>query len=346
MSYIYILCHSSAYKVGETEYVKIGSTKYLNARLRQYKTYYPQRPKTLKCLSLLNYDCYQLDEEMKEEFSTVRCFEDGGTEYYNIEAIPHILSYIKSKGIKYEEVEAKDEVDDCKIKELAEEDVVKRRRKPRNYQKPIIRELDNYFNKDDKGILQMPCGSGKTLVSLFFFKKYKKILFLVPSLQLIRQAYQTFYQESDFDILCISSDKDSEGDEEEIKRFIDSRDKYIVISTYQSSHKVKEQEFDICIYDEAHHTAGSGKRREEGAFKLMLNSKKIKKKLFMTATLRICNSNEKDDDLTIYSMNDTNIYGSLIYKLDIRQAIKEKALCDYKIIVLEERFSIPSSLIY
>ncbi len=63
----------------------------------------------------------------------------------------------------------------------------------------------------------------------------------------------------------------------------------------------------------------------------------IKKRLFMTATERLVKPWIKDrfeqEEVTIFSMDDENIYGPVFYKFTFGEAIKQKIISDYKIVV-------------
>ena len=49
--------------------VKIGSSKYLPARYYNYTTYTPKKTNILRFYHLHNYDCYQLDNDLKYVFN-------------------------------------------------------------------------------------------------------------------------------------------------------------------------------------------------------------------------------------------------------------------------------------
>jgi predicted helicase len=66
--------------------------------------------------------------------------------------------------------------------------------KPREHQREAIRDMLKGFTKSDRGQLIMACGTGKTLTSLFIREKLdaERVLFLVPSLSLLKQTMQVW----------------------------------------------------------------------------------------------------------------------------------------------------------
>lgn len=99
---IYVLSHLSAYICDNRHTVKIGSSQNLPARIKNYKTYYPTPIKVECYLYIHDYDCYQLDDDIKRDCNIYRkhCI-DGGTEYYNI-SVAQLLQYIDNRGIVYD----------------------------------------------------------------------------------------------------------------------------------------------------------------------------------------------------------------------------------------------------
>ena len=200
-----------------------------------------------------------------------------------------------------------------------------------------------YFNKKDKGIWNLFCRYGKTMLSSLFchYKtKYRKILVLVPSLYLVNQTYNTWIKYWDKKIIKRVSCEEGLSNDEEILNFYNDNDDCIIISTYHSSEKLINYNFDICIYDEAHRTAGEKfdeKNNEDNdtpkikLFKLLLESSNIKQKLFLTATKKIYNNDEDN----IYCMDDENIYGKTIASVSAIGAKKLNRICPYKIMTIK-----------
>ena len=124
----------------------------------------------------------------------------------------------------------------------------------------------------------------------------------------------------------------------------------VIFSTYQSiaviskAQKLGLPEFDLVICDEAHRTTGVEQtelsQKEASAFVAVhdVDFLKAKKRLYMTATPRIYDDaskgKAKDLDIQIYSMDDPEVYGAELHRLDFSKAIDDGLLCDYKVLVL------------
>lgn len=239
---------------------------------------------------------------------------------------------------------------------------------PRPYQQEIIKDVVEGFENSERGKFIAACGIGKTLVSLWISEamKSQKVLFLAPSLALIKQTLEEWAQQTSvfFEYLCICSDetvsKDLEDygditiaemdvpvstDISQIVAFLnnDTVNKQIIFCTYQSlkvlSDSLKgnpEIAFDIAIFDEAHRTAGANL---SGMFNLGLDDDNIKcrKRLFMTATERMLMprviDKAEEENRIVFSMNDTDIYGEVFHRLSFGQAIQQGIISDYRIVV-------------
>jgi superfamily II DNA or RNA helicase/effector-binding domain-containing protein len=221
--------------------------------------------------------------------------------------------------------------------------------KPRDYQHVIIKKCLEHFKTNDRGYLEMICGSGKTLTSFWINAEMcnKITLVLVPSLYLLSQFYKDWnYMGLDINFILVGSDADvneieyhTNGiilttDPEIIKSKI--KNMTVIISTYQSSNKViialAGKNIDFCIFDEAHKTVGQVDKQ----FSLLLSdSIKIKKRLFMTATPKIYDSQNIDNmDDNILSMDNEAYYGKQIYVYNAGTAIKDGFLVDYNIVMM------------
>ena len=124
----------------------------------------------------------------------------------------------------------------------------------------------------------------------------------------------------------------------------------VVFSTYQSIdvlHWAQQEHdlpaFDLIVCDEAHRTTGAVfDGIDESHFVRIHNAEYIRgtKRLYMTATPRIygdvakAKAEQKDSDLTLCSMDDTQLYGHELYVLSFSEAVQRDLLVDYKVIVL------------
>ena len=236
----------------------------------------------------------------------------------------------------------------------------------RNHQKLAIKNVYEGFKTENKGQLIMACGTGKTLTCYWIHQKLNssKTLILVPSLNLLSQTIREWYKASpvEFKSLSVCSDpstiKNIKEDDilvdpselpysttwelNEIKEFLKTNKNYVIFATYQSSwliakvqEKLKTHIFDLSIADEAHKCTGSFDKE----FSIILDDNKIKskKKLFTTATPKVFSSNIKKQaeikSIELVDMNDYKIFGKKFYNYSFSQAIKNKQLADYRIVL-------------
>jgi predicted helicase len=238
---------------------------------------------------------------------------------------------------------------------------------PFKFQRKMIYNTLKGFKENDRGKLIAACGTGKTLTSLWIMEAMRAntILFMAPSLALIKQTLEAWSEQSKepFVYLCVCSDKTvsdeiDDGDIhaqdmgvpvttsiQDITDFLKrpAEVKKIVFSTYQSldvlakvMKSTKEFNFDLSIFDEAHRTAGA---KNSALFSLALYDEHIpsKKRLFMTATERLVKpwiiKKAEEYDRTVFSMNDEKIYGPVFDRFNFGEAINAGVISDYKIIV-------------
>ena len=238
---------------------------------------------------------------------------------------------------------------------------------PMKFQEPIIDSVVKGFETVDRGKIIAACATGKTLISLWISERMhsETVLFFAPNLSLIRQSIErwTLNATDEFQYLAVCSDNTVSGKLEDdlltdlidldvpvttdpgpiVKFLTGIEGKRVIFSTYQSVECLIEAlglipgfRFDLAIYDEAHRTAG---RVENGLFNLALsdNNIPVSKRLFMTATEKLIKPWIKDrleqEDMTVFSMDDENIYGPTFYKFTFGEAIKQKIISDYKIVI-------------
>lgn len=210
--------------------------------------------------------------------------------------------------------------------------VLKENKQLRPYQANAITNVVNGLAEADRGKLIMACGTGKTFTSLRLSEQISglggkggRILFLVPSLNLLSQTLTEWTQESSIPLHCYAVCSDSEigkkrGKSEDdfellahelqypattnakqlAKAFIEREDDQhmsVVFSTYHSIETISEAqktfglpEFDLIVCDEAHRTTGATfEGDEESNFVKIHNAEFIKgkKRVYMTATPRV-----------------------------------------------------------
>ncbi|MEM3858016.1 MAG: DEAD/DEAH box helicase family protein [Candidatus Micrarchaeaceae archaeon] len=224
-----------------------------------------------------------------------------------------------------------------KIREISREKITPKKitiipRSPFKFQQQILDYMYQYFDNNNKGKLICACGSGKTLISFWFFAHYKfnKVCIFIYGQSLLSQFYNEWETELiannlDYELLPVCSDFPNRlkntTDKSKIKSFMQNN-RLIVFSTYDSSHLLVDEKFDLIIYDEAHHTTGNENKSYCDSMEV-----EATKKLFMTAT-------EVNFKNSIYSMDNKLQYGKLIYRYTIKQAIIDDNLCDYRIICI------------
>ena len=204
---------------------------------------------------------------------------------------------------------------------------------PRADQEIIIDKSYNYFQINEKGMLILMCGVGKTLISLWITQKlnFSKIIIGVPNKLLVKQwsiEIKKIFPTTNF--LLVKGGITTE----DIEEFLKNNKSFIVITTYSSCHKVLSASkklniiFDMKINDECHHLTSSNMKLENTTqtYVEMLNIKSIKQ-LSLTATLK--NLETSNTDLSIVSNDNINYFGEIIDRKCLLWAITEKIICDY-----------------
>lgn len=121
----------------------------------------------------------------------------------------------------------------------------------------------------------------------------------------------------------------------------------VIFSTYQSIQVVGDAqkqdlgEFDLIICDEAHRTTGLTRSGEaDSNFVKVHDNAHVAgaKRLYMTATPRIfaeaSKSKAAEKEAVLYSMDDEARFGPQFHRLDFGEAVREKLLCDYRVLLV------------
>jgi superfamily II DNA or RNA helicase len=235
-------------------------------------------------------------------------------------------------------------------------------RKLRPHQQQALDQVVLGFKKSDRGQLIMACGSGKTLTALRINEAITKDLtvVLVPSLTLLSQTLNDWLKDrvKHFNWLAVCSDDSVTNDpqdnsrlidfdfpattnQKEISRFLEDTKAKVIFSTYHSSPvllaaiKKSKQKVNLLICDEAHRLAGKT-GRDFGSF--LDSQAPVTKRLFMTATPRVFSPQIKkmleSSDMQVLSMDDRDIFGSVFFNYSFAQAIKDKILTDYRVVIV------------
>ena len=210
---------------------------------------------------------------------------------------------------------------------------VQSKKTPRPHQVPAIDSVVKGFETVDRGKLIMAPGTGKTYTSMAIAEELAKkkdgifkVLYLVPSIQLLSQTLRGWTADTNFnmDAIAVCSDRkvtkqDSNNEfeditvadigypattsaeklleyQERIEKNQEKGDFLTVFSTYQSIDVIIEAqkngfyEFDLVVCDEAHRTTGATEfGKEDSSFTKVHYDENIKtaKRLYQTATPRV-----------------------------------------------------------
>jgi len=353
--YIYIRMHE-AYNLCDA--CKLGHTNNIPERDSTYATGEIKRGTFTDVFQILStkYNSVHIERLLQTKFKKYNIIFDAGKEFYKkdiIEQIEPILTKlnIEYKRLTYYEIKKLTRfnrvIDNLKIlfekikKTSLLTPLIQISYSPRDYQQIIIDKAFTYFTNNDKGLLVLTCGIGKTLISLWIAKALQTntILIGVPNKLLLKQwanASSSIFTDVPCLIVCDNLSI------ENIETFIKSNKKFIIITTYSSAHKVYKatcgefaHSFHMKINDECHHlTSLSSKIYKEDSkeFIQMLNIPSIKQ-LSLTATPKHI---EQPNDLgadcgTIISNNNRDYFGDIIDSKCLLWAITEKIICDYVI---------------
>nr|QOI90348.1 hypothetical protein HWQ62_00211 [Pyramimonas orientalis virus] len=280
---------------------------------------------------------------LKYQFQHLNVIYDGGTEFFKKEIIYQIEPYLTSMNLSYRKLSSS-EIDN--IKRIVRLKLLKKKiirlllllkkspntLTPRPDQEEIIQNSILHFKQYEKGMLVLMCGMGKTLISLWVAQRMnvKTLVVGVPNLLLVRQWYNDvkllFPKHL---VLLVKEGNITEGD---IERFVSTHSKHVVITTYASSHKVKNAtnrcgfNFDMKINDEAHHLTSVVNDQEKKTNCRMLEIAS-KKQLSLTATLKVLG--EKNDE--IISNDNLVHFGEIIERKSLLWSINLGVICDYEI---------------
>jgi len=275
---------------------------------------------------------------------------------YNITSLPSNkkIEYIKKSFVL-------DNEDITKNKNiLIKQNIIK----PFDYQLEAKNKIIEYFKTNKRGILSLPCGTGKTLISyISSIKLSKQIIIISPLKQFAKQNLDRFVEYGfNSPTLLIDSDSDGTRNFNEIKKFIKSNEKFVISSTFCSvdiinkclnylnnpfiivdefhnlsktnvskylnnnEHDNDEPDDDEPDDDEPDDDEPDDNEPEENTDDFYQILKSDSKILFVSATPRIYEL--EDDDNENYS---EELFGEIIYKMSFDYAIKNNLICDYKI---------------
>jgi superfamily II DNA or RNA helicase len=379
LSYLYNRVHSTAYP----EAFKNGSTDSILERNQQYKTgeFRPgkfrdvyQCDGTMGNRKLAEWIERNLHEHLRMNCGAHLYHEGGGSEFFDIDKIRHVDIFI-------EDMRKQHGFDIIKLTDQQITELLQHRNSqahpvyipnptqevlpgsvrmtslvqssiqssgvpvPREYQREIIEATVSHLHNHGKGILEIPCGVGKTYIALWVGKELCEttVLVGVPNTQLLNQwkdRVETLFP--DRPILVVSGNITPA----KIRAFLAKHtgQQYTVITTYASSDKVLNATielggvwFGLKINDEVHHlTTGNEAYSQEKDRKTYIKILSImaKNTLSLTATLKIRDETSSKQIGNTITNDDVAHFGEVIQKRNVHWAISNGIICDYVIQIL------------
>ncbi len=198
---------------------------------------------------------------------------------------------------------------------------------PYDYQIEAVEKLNEYYKNNNRGILSIPCGCGKTFISYLFSNNYSHIIILSPLKEFALQNLDRFIEYGYDKNNTILIDSDGIRDNTIIEQKIRNNKKLLISTTYKSMDIIANYldlfNDAIFIIDEYHNLSKSNiSNKSDYIYKLIISNHKI---LFMSATPRIYDIEYNDDDI------DYDLFGEIIYNMTFTFAINNKYITDYKI---------------
>ena len=184
--YIYVRNHPS-YDVDDA--CKMGKANNIPERDTQYATGEIKRGYFEAVFEVSIEKMGIVERLLQNEFRELNVKYDAGTEFYNKKIITLIEPYLITLGIKYKKLSKQEIIDLVRcnrvkktMKKINIQSLIhilksKRTNKqivsyiPRTEQIIIIGKSYEYFKINEKGLLIIPCGVGKTLISLWITQK-------------------------------------------------------------------------------------------------------------------------------------------------------------------------------
>ena len=198
----------------------------------------------------------------------------------------------------------------------------------RYYQEEANVAICNELLANDKCLVKMFCGTGKSLLmrKCSIIDAAQLVVYVFPSLSLIDQFYMDYLH--DFpseDILKISSELEATTDSVKITHFLSKQTNKIVCVTYHSYGTLLDNlgdvKINVCMYDEAHNAVG------ETYKKLIFENDLCEKQIFFTATPKNANG------IVMYDREhlDDSICGNLVYDYSYLKGVVEGYLNPFEI---------------
>ena len=223
------------------------------------------------------------------------------------------------------------------------------------YQLDAVSKIIDNFTINNRSILAIPCGCGKTYISYLSSLKYKKIIIISPLIEFASQNLLRYIEYGYDEINTILINSDGIRDIDIIKTKIKENEKLLISSTFKSMDIINEcldlfDEDTLFIIDEFHNLSKNNiSDKDDDIYNLLITNHKI---LFMSATPRIYDieyldeydneddyeddyddDNEDDNENSIidYDSKFDELFGKIVYNMSLTDAIINKYITDYKI---------------
>ena len=312
---------------------KLGKSSNILERENNYITSEIKRGKYIMIIELNINIMDDVEKKLQKYFNKLgfHIKFNAGTELYKKDILKIIIPYLIKNKIDHKILSDND------IEKLIRKNRISTKEntiEPYKLQQLIINNAYNYFQKNNKGLLILPCGVGKTLISLWITKKLnlQTIIIGVPNILLLNQwekAILLLFNKVPYMIVASGVNKD------DIIKFINENiNSCIIITTYASSYKVvlvtkkTKFTFDMKINDEVHHLTATNIELEQTT-KTNIEMLKIlhHKQISLTATMKQLDS----DNVNVISNDNKKYFGKIIDRKCLLWAIENNMICDYVI---------------
>ena len=200
------------------------------------------------------------------------------------------------------------------------EELIIVKHQPRDYQ------IEAYNKFTGKGILQLPCGMGKTLIACMIASNYDNIIILSPLRNYAVQLLEKFkeYFEDKYNYLLVSMDGE--------RNINIHHQKNIISSTFCSVSLLLNLKLDnaIIIVDEFHNLSINQVNNINNDINKLICS--YDKRLFLSATPKIYEQIDEEKVIS-YDINENDFFGNIFYSYSFIDAIRNKYINDFRLII-------------
>jgi superfamily II DNA or RNA helicase/cell shape-determining protein MreC len=200
---------------------------------------------------------------------------------------------------------------------------------PYSYQTEAVNKFKEHYDTNNRGILSLPCGCGKTYTGYLISNNYKHIIIISPLREFASQNLNRFIEYGYDKKNTLLVDTDGNRDINSIKEFIKEHNNLVISCTYNSMDLISECldmfKDALFIIDEFHNLSKANISDDENnIFKLLISEHKI---LFMSATPRIYDIEYDENEW----LDTEYLLGKVVYQMKFSDAISNNYITDYKI---------------